>query len=138
MATYLKTAKARSNFNLMTYTKVLSVVRNGTQITGVQTNNTASTYYSIFRVCVTYARWAVGGNGIIPLTTNGRVILSAGAFGTSKLLYQSGKYQICALRLCLTFQQVLVPLTCLPSLPRMPPPRNTSLPRRSTSTFQLA
>ncbi|KAG8745775.1 hypothetical protein FRC10_007036 [Ceratobasidium sp. 414] len=74
MGTYLKTAKARSNFTLMTYTKVLSVVRNGAQITGVQTNNTA-----------------IGGNGIIPLTsTKGRVILSAGAFGTSKLLFQSG------------------------------------------------
>ncbi|KAF8605228.1 cellobiose dehydrogenase [Ceratobasidium sp. AG-I] len=73
MDTYLKTSKARSNFNLMTYTKVLSVVRNGAQITGVQTNNTA-----------------IAGTGIIPLTTNGRVILSAGAFGTSKLLFQSG------------------------------------------------
>ncbi|QRV98090.1 GMC oxidoreductase [Ceratobasidium sp. AG-Ba] len=74
MDTYLKTAKARSNFQIMTYTKVLSVVRNGGQITGVQTNNTA-----------------IGGNGIIPLTsTKGRVILSAGAFGTSKLLFQSG------------------------------------------------
>ncbi|KAG8697384.1 hypothetical protein FRC08_006563 [Ceratobasidium sp. 394] len=74
VGTYLKTAKARSNFKLMTYTKVLSVVRNGAQITGVQTNNTA-----------------IGGNGIIPLTsTKGRVILSAGAFSTSKLLFQSG------------------------------------------------
>ncbi|KAG8687354.1 hypothetical protein FRC12_017219 [Ceratobasidium sp. 428] len=74
MGTYLKTAKARSNFKLMMYTKVLSVVRNGAQITGVQTNNTA-----------------IGGNGIIPLTSSkGRVIMAAGAFGTSKLLFQSG------------------------------------------------
>ncbi|KAF8596985.1 cellobiose dehydrogenase [Ceratobasidium sp. AG-I] len=73
MGTYLKTSKARSNFKLMTYTKVLSVVRNGAQITGVQTNDTS-----------------IAGTGIIPLTTNGRVILSAGAFGTAKLLFQSG------------------------------------------------
>lgn len=73
MDTYLVSSKARSNFKLMTYTKVLSVVRNGAQITGVQTNNTS-----------------IGGNGIIPLTTNGRVILSGGAFGTAKMLFQSG------------------------------------------------
>ncbi|KAG8737141.1 hypothetical protein FRC10_008545 [Ceratobasidium sp. 414] len=72
MDTYLKTATARPNFKLMTYTKVLSVVRNGAQITGVRTNTT------------------IGGNGIIPLTPNGRVILSAGVFGTAKLLFQSG------------------------------------------------
>lgn len=32
----------------------------------------------------------VGGNGIIPLTTNGRVILSSGVFGTAKILFNSG------------------------------------------------
>ncbi|KAG8779426.1 hypothetical protein FRC12_024285 [Ceratobasidium sp. 428] len=73
MDTYLKTAKARTNFKLMTYTKVISVVRNGAQITGVRTNNTA-----------------IGGDGIIPLTSKGRVILSSGAFGTAKILFQSG------------------------------------------------
>ncbi|KAF8596986.1 hypothetical protein BDV93DRAFT_527730 [Ceratobasidium sp. AG-I] len=73
MGTYLKTSKARSNFKLMTYTKVLSVVRNGAQITGVRTNDTS-----------------IAGTGIIPLTSKGRVIVSAGAFGTAKLLFQSG------------------------------------------------
>ncbi|KAG9118402.1 hypothetical protein FRC07_007097, partial [Ceratobasidium sp. 392] len=72
MDTYLKTAKTRTNFKLLTYTKVLSIVRNGAQITGVQTNNTAGT------------------NGVISLTSKGRVILAAGAFGTAKLLFQSG------------------------------------------------
>lgn len=73
VATYLQTALARSNFNYMDYTFVYSVVRNGATITGVQTNNTA-----------------YGGNGIIPLTTNGRVILSGGAFGTTRILVSSG------------------------------------------------
>lgn len=50
-----------------------NVVRNGSQITGVQTNNTA-----------------IGGNGIIPLNPGGRVILSAGSFGSPRILFQSG------------------------------------------------
>ncbi|KAG8746293.1 hypothetical protein FRC11_012797 [Ceratobasidium sp. 423] len=73
MGTYLKTAKARSNFKLMINTKVLSLVRNGAQITGVQTAN-----------------MSINGNGIIPLTSKGRVILSAGPFGTAKILFGSG------------------------------------------------
>ncbi|CEL59822.1 Cellobiose dehydrogenase OS=Phanerochaete chrysosporium GN=CDH-1 PE=1 SV=1 [Rhizoctonia solani AG-1 IB] len=73
MDTYLKTAKARSNFKLLTNTKVLSLVRNGAQITGVQTDNKS-----------------INGNGIIQLTSKGRVILSAGPFGTAKILFGSG------------------------------------------------
>ncbi|QRW16269.1 GMC oxidoreductase [Rhizoctonia solani] len=73
MDTYLKTARARSNFKLITNTKVLSVIRNGAQITGVQTNDNS-----------------LNGNGIIQLTSKGRVILSAGAFGTAKILFGSG------------------------------------------------
>lgn len=57
----------------MDYTLVTNVVRNGAQITGVQTNNTS-----------------IGGNGIIPLNPNGRVILSAGSFGSPRILFQSG------------------------------------------------
>lgn len=57
----------------MTYTLVSSVARNGSTITGVQTNNTA-----------------LGPNGFIPLNPNGRVILSAGSFGTPRILFQSG------------------------------------------------
>lgn len=57
----------------MDYTIVSNVVRNGSKITGVQTNNTQ-----------------IGGNGIIPLNPNGRVILSAGSFGSPRILFQSG------------------------------------------------
>jgi len=52
---------------------VSNVVRNGAQITGVQTNDTS-----------------LGPNGIVSLTPNGRVILSAGSFGSSRILFQSG------------------------------------------------
>lgn len=40
VATYLKTAKARSNFKLWTYTNVVGLVRNGGTVTGVRTNYT--------------------------------------------------------------------------------------------------
>ncbi|TCD65251.1 substrate-specific activator of APC-dependent proteolysis [Steccherinum ochraceum] len=73
VASYLRTAKARKNFALMDYTLVSNVVRNGSTITGVQTNNTL-----------------IGGNGIIPLNPKGRVILSAGSLGSPRILFQSG------------------------------------------------
>lgn len=73
VATYLRTAKARSNFKFLQYVYVQSIVRNGATITGVQTNDTT-----------------VGPNGFIPLTAKGRVILSAGSFGTARLLFTSG------------------------------------------------
>ena len=50
-----------------------NVVRNGSTVTGVQTNDTS-----------------LGPNGIIPLNPNGRVILSAGSLQTPRLLFQSG------------------------------------------------
>ncbi|KAG6833025.1 substrate-specific activator of APC-dependent proteolysis [Tephrocybe sp. NHM501043] len=73
VATYFKTAKARSNFTYKQYVYVQNVVRTGAQITGVKTNDTS-----------------LGPNGVIPLTTNGRVILSAGAFGSPRILFRSG------------------------------------------------
>ncbi|OCH89474.1 cellobiose dehydrogenase [Obba rivulosa] len=73
VATYLQTANQRANFVYKDYTLVSSVVRNGSQILGVQTNNTA-----------------IGPNGYVPLNPNGRVILSAGSFGTPRILFQSG------------------------------------------------
>ncbi|KAI0338409.1 cellobiose dehydrogenase [Trametopsis cervina] len=73
VATYFQTAKVRPNFTYKQYTVATNVVRNGSQITGVQTNDTS-----------------LGPNGIIPLTKNGRVILSAGALQTPRLLFQSG------------------------------------------------
>lgn len=52
---------------------VLSVVRNGANITGVRTND-----------------GTLGPNGVVPLNPNGRVILSAGSFGTPRILFSSG------------------------------------------------
>nr|BAC20641.1 cellobiose dehydrogenase [Grifola frondosa] len=73
VATYLQTANARSNFVYKDYTMVSNIVRNGSQITGVKTNDTS-----------------LGPNGVVPLTPNGRVILSAGSFGSPRILFQSG------------------------------------------------
>ncbi|KAF5390938.1 hypothetical protein D9757_003923 [Collybiopsis confluens] len=73
VASYLRTAKARSNFHMEMYTYVSYVVRNGSTILGVQTNNTA-----------------IGPNGYVPLNPNGRVILSAGSLGSVRALFLSG------------------------------------------------
>jgi cellobiose dehydrogenase (acceptor) len=73
VASYLRTAKARPNFTYKDYTLVSNVVRNGSQITGVQTNDTS-----------------LGPKGVIPITDNGSVILSAGSFGSSRILFMSG------------------------------------------------
>ncbi|KDQ52894.1 carbohydrate-binding module 1 protein [Jaapia argillacea MUCL 33604] len=73
VATYLQTAKVRPNFTFKQYVMVSSVVRNGSQILGVQTNDST-----------------LGPNGFIPVTPKGRVILSAGSFGTPRILFQSG------------------------------------------------
>lgn len=72
MATYLRTAKARSNFKLKMFVNVLNVIRNGATITGVKTNDTGVL------------------DGIYPLKPGGRVILSAGAYGSARLLFRSG------------------------------------------------
>ncbi|ROV99124.1 hypothetical protein VMCG_06665 [Cytospora schulzeri] len=75
MATYLVTASARSNFMLWTGTSVKRVIRQGGHITGVEVEPFLSGGYS----------------GVVNLTsTTGRVILSAGTFGTAKLLMRSG------------------------------------------------
>ncbi|EEB90497.1 hypothetical protein MPER_11289, partial [Moniliophthora perniciosa FA553] len=73
VATYLRTSKARKNFTLQLYTMVTGLVREGSKITGVRTNDTS-----------------LGPDGVVPLTAKGRVILSAGSFGTPRILYQSG------------------------------------------------
>ena len=73
VATYLQTALARPNFTLKQWVTATNVVRNGSTVTGVQTNDTS-----------------LGPNGIIPLNPNGRVILSAGSLQTPRLLFQSG------------------------------------------------
>lgn len=75
MATYLVTASARSNFKLWTGTSVKRVVRSGGHVTGVEVEAYANGGYA----------------GVVNLTPNtGRVILSAGTFGTAKILMRSG------------------------------------------------
>ncbi|KAK7052336.1 cellobiose dehydrogenase [Favolaschia claudopus] len=72
VATYLQTSLPRKNFQLKLNTYVWNVIRNGSTITGVQTNDTG-----------------VPG-GIYPLKPGGRVILSAGTFGSARILFRSG------------------------------------------------
>jgi cellobiose dehydrogenase (acceptor) len=75
LATYLQTAKKRSNFNLWLNTTVKRVVRDGGHITGVEVE--------AFR--------SGGYEGVVNVTNiSGRVILSAGTFGTAKILLRSG------------------------------------------------
>ncbi|KAI8630651.1 carbohydrate-binding module family 1 protein [Xylariaceae sp. FL1651] len=75
MATYLVTAKARSNFNLWMKTSVKRVIRTGGHITGVEVEPYLDGGYK----------------GVVNITSvTGRVILSAGTFGTAKLLMRSG------------------------------------------------
>ncbi|KAG6878465.1 substrate-specific activator of APC-dependent proteolysis [Termitomyces sp. T159_Od127] len=73
VATYYKSAKTRPNFTYRQYAYVQNLVRNGSEILGVQTNDTS-----------------LGPDGVIPLNPNGRVVLSAGTFGTSRILFRSG------------------------------------------------
>lgn len=74
MATYLQTALSRSNFNLVMNTEVKRVVRDGGHATGVEIACTGNSGFS----------------KTVNLTAKtGRVILSAGTFGSPKLLYRS-------------------------------------------------
>lgn len=73
LGSYLVTASQRSNFKLWMNTAVRRVVRSGGKATGVELD---------------------GGNGgycgTVNLNPGGRVILSAGTFGSTKLLFRSG------------------------------------------------
>lgn len=73
LGSYLVSALARKNFNLWLNTGVRRVVRTGGKATGVELS---------------------GGNGgycgTVNLNPGGRVILSAGTFGSTKLLFRSG------------------------------------------------
>ncbi|KAF2203798.1 hypothetical protein GQ43DRAFT_389286 [Delitschia confertaspora ATCC 74209] len=73
MSTYLVTASARKNFKLWMNTGVRRVIRKGSQVTGVELEGGAGGY------C-----------GTVNLNAGGRVILSAGTFGSAKLLFRSG------------------------------------------------
>ena len=75
LATYYATASARKNFKVILHTDVQRVIRTAGHITGVQV-----------------APYAAGGySGVINVTpTTGRVILSAGTFGSARILFRSG------------------------------------------------
>lgn len=71
--TYLETARSRTNFALWTDTSVRRVVREGSRITGVELEPNSR------------------GAGIVNVTADtGRVVLSAGYFGSPKILFRSG------------------------------------------------
>ncbi|KAN0105813.1 cellobiose dehydrogenase protein [Hyaloscypha variabilis] len=75
MATYLVSANGRSNFHLWLNTSVERIVRTGGHATALQVAATHDGGYT----------------GTVQLTpTTGRVISSAGTFGTAKLLFRSG------------------------------------------------
>lgn len=75
LATYLATAAARTDkFTMWTDTAANRIVRNGSHATGVEISCSAGTGYA----------------GTVNLTPNtGRVIVSAGTFGSPKLLFRS-------------------------------------------------
>ncbi|RGP76900.1 cellobiose dehydrogenase [Fusarium longipes] len=70
--TYLPLAEKRDNFSLRMGTKAIRVVRSGSRATGVEVEN------------------ADGKKEIIGLAKNGRVVLSAGALSTPRILFNSG------------------------------------------------
>lgn len=73
MATYLVSASERDNFHLWTNTTVKRVVRNGGKVTGVEVE----------------AFMDGGYKGTVNVTSAGRVILSAGTFGSPRILMRS-------------------------------------------------
>ncbi|KAI5868206.1 putative cellobiose dehydrogenase [Durotheca rogersii] len=76
LATYLVSASKRESFTLWMNTTARRVVRDGGHAVGVEIECT---------------RNAAGHAGIVSVTPGtGRVILSAGAFGSAKLLFRSG------------------------------------------------
>lgn len=75
LGTYLVTALARQNFKLWTNTMVRRIVRTGGKATGVELESGVG---------------AGGYCGTVNLNPGGRVILSSGTFGSSKVLFRSG------------------------------------------------
>ncbi|KAL1591978.1 hypothetical protein SLS60_011570 [Paraconiothyrium brasiliense] len=69
---YLPEAQKLANFELMLNTKVIRAVRNGTTISGVETEN------------------AAGERVIYNINAGGKVILSSGAMSTPRILFNSG------------------------------------------------
>jgi len=78
LRTYLVTAAQRKNFNLWTNTAARRLVRTGGHITGVELE------------CFKSGSVGPGFSGTVKVTPGtGRVILSAGTFGSAKLLMRS-------------------------------------------------
>jgi cellobiose dehydrogenase (acceptor) len=75
MATYLVSAASRPNFQMWLNTSVERIVRTGGHATGLD-------------VVANHGGGFAGRVNLTPIT--GRVIVSAGTFGTSKLLFRSG------------------------------------------------
>ncbi|KAI1373926.1 carbohydrate-binding module family 1 protein [Hypoxylon crocopeplum] len=75
MATYLVSASKRNNFHLWMGTAVKRVVRSGGHVTGIEVEPFINGGYT----------------GVVNVTSvTGRVILSAGTFGSAKILLRSG------------------------------------------------
>jgi cellobiose dehydrogenase (acceptor) len=70
--TYLPDAVKRHNFQLALGTKVIRLIRSGSEVTGVEIQN------------------AAGNSEIITLANQGRVVLAAGALSTPRVLWNSG------------------------------------------------
>ncbi|KAF2680801.1 hypothetical protein K458DRAFT_434075 [Lentithecium fluviatile CBS 122367] len=70
--TYLPLAQQQSNFKLIVNTKVIRAVRDGSAITGVETET------------------STGARVIYNINTGGNVILAAGAMSTPRILFNSG------------------------------------------------
>ncbi|OOG00008.1 GMC oxidoreductase [Aspergillus carbonarius ITEM 5010] len=70
--TYLPLAKKSNNFDLRLGTKVLRLLRSGSKVTGVEVEN------------------ASGARENITIAHDGRVVLSAGALSTPRILFNSG------------------------------------------------
>lgn len=78
LATYMVTANERENFGMWINTSVSRIRRDGGKALGVDIQCSGDNGYS----------------GQVLLSENGRVILSAGTFGTPKLLFRS-KWSAC-------------------------------------------
>lgn len=74
LATYLATANARPNFEMWLNTTVNRVVRTGGQVIALELE----------------AFGENGHSGFVNVTATGKVIISAGVFGTARILYRSG------------------------------------------------
>lgn len=74
MSTYLVSANKRKNFHLWMGTAVKRVIRNGGHVTGIEVEPFINGGYT----------------GVVNITSvTGRVILSAGTFGSAKILLRS-------------------------------------------------